>query len=98
MPRSPFRFDLPLYYGNFEDHTWILMFDRCKGVRFAHSPSGGGLNKDASTTNPAWDFQFIIPDYKVNEEYGFKARGVFRSKCDRAEALEEYNRWKPREG
>jgi hypothetical protein len=92
---SPFRYDLPVYYGNFEEHTWALMFDRTEGIRFSHSPSGGGLNSTHATTNPAWDFQFIIPDYEVNQEYGFKARAVFRPKCDREGVIKEFEDWKP---
>src|SRR5262245_48764888 len=40
---SPLRFDEPLYYGLFRNHIYILMFDRAEGVRFTHSPSGGGV-------------------------------------------------------
>jgi hypothetical protein len=58
---SPLRFDEPFYYGLFRKHIFILMFDRTAGVRFTHSPSGGGLNKPRQTTNPAWDFQYVIP-------------------------------------
>src|SRR5205823_5945832 len=45
---SPLRFDEPLYYGLFRNHIYILMFDRAEGVRFTHSPSGGGVNKGVS--------------------------------------------------
>src|SRR5260370_10354684 len=39
---SPLRYDEPFYYGLFRNHTVILMFERVGGVRFTHSPSGGG--------------------------------------------------------
>ena len=39
---SPLRFSDPLYYGHFDSHQYILMFDRTEGIRFSHSPSGGG--------------------------------------------------------
>ena len=90
---SPMRFDLPFYYGMFGNHTFIVMFDRSQSIRFSHSPSGGGYNRTLETTNPAWDFQFIVPDYEVNEEYGFKLRVVFREKCTRSDILEEYQQW-----
>jgi hypothetical protein len=90
---SQLRFDQPLYYGNFEDHIWMLMFDRSDGIRFSHSPSGGGSNSERKTTNPAWDFQFIIPRYEVNQEYGFRARALFRPRCSREELLQEYRTW-----
>jgi hypothetical protein len=68
---SPLKYDLPFFYGLFGKHMLIVMFDRSENIRFSHSPSGGGFNKDAETTNPAWDFQFIIPKYDVMKEYGF---------------------------
>ena len=91
---SPLRFDTPLFYGNFENHVFIVMFDRVEGIRLTHSPSGGGMNKTRNTTNPAWDFQFLITPYEVSTEYGFKARSVFREKCSRDEILKEYSQWK----
>jgi hypothetical protein len=90
---SPLRYDLPLCYGLFEEQIWILMFDRTDGIRITHSPSGGGVDAPRRTTNPAWDFQCLIPDYEVGKEYGFSARAVFRPRCSRAEVLDEYRRW-----
>jgi hypothetical protein len=71
----------------------IVMFDRSEGIRFTHSPSGGGTNAEQQTTNPAWDFQFIIPTYEVSKEYGFRARIVYRERCPRAEVLREFRDW-----
>ena len=48
--------------------TMILMFDRSAGIRFSHSPSGGGLNRAAETSNPAWDFQYLVPRYEVMKQ------------------------------
>lgn len=90
---SPMRFDQPLFYGNFEEHTWMVFFDQIEGIRLTHSPSGGGFNKELETTNPAWDFQFIIPQYEVMESYGFRVRTVYRPRCSRAEVLAEWQRW-----
>lgn len=90
---SPMRYDLPLFYGRFEDHTWITMFKSHQGIRLTHSPSGGGTNAERGTTNPAWDFQYLVPEYDVNQEYGFELRAVFRPKCSREEVLEEYVKW-----
>lgn len=91
---SPLRFDTPFFYGNFDGFTAIFLFDRTEGLRFTHSPSGGGGNADRETTNPAWDFQFIIPDYEVTKEYSFRMRSVFRPECSRQEVDEEYRRWR----
>jgi hypothetical protein len=91
---SPLRFDEPLYYGLYRNMAFALMFDRTAGIRFAHSPSGGGDNREHETSNPAWDFQFIIPKYEVLAEYGFRARAVYRERCPRREILEEYRAWR----
>ena len=91
---SPLRYDEPFYYGLFRRHLALLMFDRTEVVRFTHSPSGGGLNKELQTTNPAWDFQFILPKYEVNQEYRLRARLAYREQCDRAEVLREVDAWK----
>lgn len=91
---SPLRYDLPLFYGNFEDHLFAVMFDRFEGIRLTHSPSGGGVNKQRNTTNPAWDFQFLISTYEINRDYSFRARSLFREKCSRDELLSEYETWK----
>jgi len=93
MNYSPMRFVTPFYYGYFEDLVYIIMFDRFEGIRFTHSPSGGGFNQTFHTTHPAWDYQFIIPEYEVSKKYGFKARAVFRPRCSRKEILDEYQMW-----
>jgi hypothetical protein len=90
---SPLRYDEPFYYGLFHKHIVLLMFDRSEGIRFTHSPSGG-VNQEAQTTNPAWDFQYIVPRYEVKKEYGFRARLVYRERCSRAEVLREYQSWR----
>jgi hypothetical protein len=91
---SPLRFDEPFYYGRFRDMVMILMFDRTSGIRFTHSPSGGGMNSDQQSTNPAWDFQFLIPIYEVNTEYTFRARLCYRPRCSRETILEEMSTWR----
>jgi hypothetical protein len=85
---SPLRFGDPLYHGLFGSHQYILMFDRTDGIRFSHSPTGGGPD------NPAWDWQFILPEYEVAKEYGYRARVVYRERCSRDEVLDEYKKWR----
>jgi len=91
---SPLRYDDPFYYGHFKNHVFILMFDRTEGIRFSHSPVGGGRNAALETHNPAWDWQFILPKYEVLKEYGFRARAVYREKCSRAEVAKEFEAWR----
>ncbi|MBM3888102.1 MAG: hypothetical protein FJ388_03145 [Verrucomicrobia bacterium] len=91
---SRFRFDQPFFYGNFDELVWLVMFDRAEGIRFTHSPSGGGANTALQTTNPAWDFQFLVPKPEVMKEYSFRVRTVLRPRCSRAELLAEFDKWK----
>jgi hypothetical protein len=92
---SPLRFRDPYYFGYFESHQYILMFDRTEGIRFSHSPSGGG---PPSATETAWDWQFIIPKYEVAQEYGYRARVAYRERCSREEVVEEYKNWSAKFG
>lgn len=91
---SPMRFDQPFFYGHFRDMTAIFLFDGPDLFRLTHSPSGGGLNKERETTNPAWDFQYILPKFEVKREYSFRARLAYRPRCSRAEVLKEVAGWR----
>lgn len=91
---SPLRYDLPLFYGLFRKHIFIVMFDRTAGLRLAHSPSGGGTNSALQTTNPAWDFQYVLPKYEVNVEYVLRARAVYRERCSRGDVLKLHADWR----
>ncbi|HZT83631.1 MAG TPA: hypothetical protein VFA26_25600 [Gemmataceae bacterium] len=90
---SPLRYDEPLFYGLFRKHVFIVMFEKPAGIRFTRSPSGGGVNKERQTANPAWDWQFLIPKYEVKSEYGFRARVVYRERCGRDKVLRELRDW-----
>jgi hypothetical protein len=90
---APLRFDEPLFYGHFDDLVWVVMFDRTAGVRLTHSPSGGGTNEPRRTTNPAWDFQLVVPQPEVMSEYRLRMRTVLRPHCGREEILREYSTW-----
>lgn len=91
---SRLRFDELFFYGNFDDLIWLTMFDCSEHIRFSHSPSGGGENVALQTTNPAWDFQYLIPKPELKQAYGFRLRTVLRPRCSRAELLEEFENWK----
>ncbi len=90
---SRLRFDQPFFYGHFDDLVWLAMFDRSSGIRLTHSPSGGGTNAELKSTNPAWDFQFLVPKPEVNKEYSFRIRTVLRPRCSRDELLTEFEQW-----
>ena len=80
--------------GTHEQHRAIFMFDRTDGIRFTHSPSGGGGHTERQTTNHAWDFQYLVPRYEVKREYRFRLRLAYRPRCSREEILKEVAAWR----
>ena len=68
--RSDYRYSEPWYYGVSHGMALVLMFRPQDQVRFSQSPSGGGQG------NPAWDFQWFIPEYEVDRRYRFVMRAL----------------------
>lgn len=90
---SSLRYTKPLFYGNVDDLMWCVMFDRHAGIRFTHSPSGGGFDQERRTSNPAWDFQFVIQNPALQRDYKFKVRTLLVPRCSRDELLSHYTNW-----
>ncbi len=84
---SDYRFIKPFYYGLFRNMVLIFMFDNDRDIRFSQSPTGGGA------LNPAWDFQFIVEPFTINQPYGFRARIVYKPFVNQDDVLAEYEKW-----
>ncbi len=93
---SALQFADPFFYGRTGDDVLIFIFDPNPYIRFAHSPSGGGRTADETDTNPAWDFQLVVPDYKVGEAYGLSMRLVYKPWQGRDDVLNEVRRYRGR--
>lgn len=68
---SDYIYTEPWYFGVSHGNAYVLMFRQRDQIWFAQSPTGGGRE------NPAWDFQWFVPDYKVGETYGFVMRAAY---------------------
>lgn len=77
--RSKYRYREPWYYGVSHGMSFSQIFRMRDRIWMAQSPTGGGA------TNPAWDFQWFIPNYKVDEAYGFVMRAVYLPATKRAD-------------
>ena len=80
--RSPYVYTQPWYYGVSHKMALALMFRPRDSIWLAQSPSGGGQG------NPAWDFQWFIPDGQVGESYGFVMRATYVPFEDQARLIE----------
>lgn len=69
--RSRYRYGEPWYYGVSHGMALAFMFREQDGVRLTQSPSGGGKG------NPAWDFQYFVPDYKLGQRYQMVMRAMY---------------------
>jgi hypothetical protein len=69
--RSQYRYAEPWYFGVSHGMALVLMFRPKDEIRLSQSPSGGGRG------NPAWDFQFLIPDYEVGQRYQMVMRAAY---------------------
>jgi hypothetical protein len=85
---SGYRYSMPFYCGRFHNMVIAFFFDSSEIIRFTQSPTGGGK------LNPAWDYQYLIPDPEAKKEYGFNIRVVYKPFICNDDIKQEYEKWK----
>ena len=68
---SDYRYREPWHYGVCRGMAYVQMFRPQDQVRLSQSPDGAGKG------NPAWDFQWFIPQYEVGRRYHFAMRAMY---------------------
>jgi len=84
---SDYRYIESYYFGKFHNMAVAYLFDSDEVIRFSQSPTGGG------ETNPAWDFQYLIPSPQMEKEYSFKARMIYKPFLNAEDMKSEYDNW-----
>jgi len=87
------RFTRPFYFGRAaKGMVFILMFNKMHSdedeIRFSLFKF-----KVPRVPRPAWDFQYVIRNIEENQEYGFKARLVWKKFVSPEDCLKEYETW-----
>lgn len=86
---SDYTFTAPYYYGRFHNMVFGYLFPEPEVgiIRLSQSPSGAGKGM------PAWDFQYILPDFEVGKPYSFKTRVLYKEWVSQEDVEKEYEKW-----
>lgn len=83
---------LPVGYGRVGDRALTLMFDD-PAVKF-FVVNAGGHSPLSAVQNPAWDFEWTIEDYPLNQPVGFNGRLIYAVFDGADQILPRYQEWK----
>ena len=87
------RFSRPFYYGRAtRGLTLIMMFDRMYTPRDEIRLSLFKF-KTRKFPRPAFDWQYVIHRVEAGQEYGFRARAVWKKFVSADDCRQEYERW-----
>ena len=89
---SDYIFSAPYYFGRYRNMVFAYLFSEPdEGViRFSQSPNGAGEGK------PAWDFQYILPDFEIGKRYVIKLRVLYKEWVSPEDIEKEYLNWENR--
>lgn len=97
------KFITPFYYGLLDGDQdlktkgdtllYLVLFDQTSAIRFA---MWNFFKNDADipdTHSPAWDWQYVIRNPQVGQQYGYRARIVVKPFKGRTQIWREYQKW-----
>ena len=84
---SDYRYEKPYYYGRFHNMVLAYLFEGSDLVRLSQSPTGGG------EFNPAWDFQYIVPEVEAGKVYEVRVRFIYKPFVGAEDIEKEYEKW-----
>ena len=90
---SPLRYGAPFFYGRVHDMVLIFIFRPNPWLRFAHSPTGGTRTAAGDDSNPAWDFQLVMPETEALKGMALDLRVVYKQWAGRDDVLREVRNW-----
>ena len=73
--------------------VYIMMFDRRESIRFAMWNFYRDETGQPDVHSPAWNWQFVIRNPVVGQQYGYRARVVYKPWAGREDVAREYQRW-----
>ena len=82
---------LPVGYGRIGERALVLMFDD-PAVKF-FVVNAGGHAPYSPVQNPAWDFEWAVQDYPLNQPAGFDGRLVYATFEGPEWVLDKYRQW-----
>jgi len=82
---------LPLAYGHLNKRALVLMFSGPAVQPFV--VNAGGHWGYSATQNPAWDFEYTIEDYPLDDEVGFDGRLIYTPFAGPDAVLARYCQW-----
>ena len=82
---------LPVGFGRIGDRALILMFSDPSVAFFV--VNAGGHFPISAVQNPAWDFEWSLDDYPLNEPVGFHGRLIYTPFGGADQILRRYEDW-----
>ncbi len=98
------KFITPFYFNFIDgDHNldtkddkllYLVLFDQTDSIRFAMWNFYRDKTGSPDTHSPAWDWQYVIRNPKIDKVYRYRTRIVIKPYKNRDQIWEEYKKWR----